>query len=360
VFISQPGGYYVSTGVIESVELLYGVYGSRGVFIGEEIAPYTVTITEPGVYYREDDEAEPYVADVTVTITQNPPSEGAGAQLSATVDSDPASATFGQITGVTIDDGGDNYLAWRWVDTCCGDILNGKHAVLQRANCTYTKAFCDRGGSGFVTVDYRGTTLPPLAQLNLSSDASSTNPCALSLTASENITNCDELGFVVSDEFGRTLTVTTGGDYSDATNGLGETAGDCTPCCRGFEYGPDELTVAVAGIGDRSGTYVVPKQTIGGGIYWQGLFGDEFPDGSYDYVYVYAQIRYQPVPYASCDTCDACRIVFQVGRDKTAVVDGRLVSVIREDWIGASECTSPPYCTPTGTFTVRDATITFG
>lgn len=72
--------------------------------------PESVTVEEPGEYYKEDPDAEPYVADVTVTVSQAAPSAGAGAEFTVTIDDDPSSATFGQITGVTVDEPGDDYV----------------------------------------------------------------------------------------------------------------------------------------------------------------------------------------------------------------------------------------------------------
>jgi hypothetical protein len=63
-----------------------------------------------GRYYRQDSSVPAIVANVTVSMTQSYPSGGYGADLTAVVDDDPASATFGQITAITVDDGGSGYL----------------------------------------------------------------------------------------------------------------------------------------------------------------------------------------------------------------------------------------------------------
>jgi hypothetical protein len=127
-----------------------------------EGVPVSVTVTEQGNYYRESKDAEPYVADVTVTpcgfelgdigecpyptsVTEDdcPPSLGkeaceawvieqlakcsewlaeqiaaATASIEATVDDDPYSDTFGQIAALSVEQGGDGYLAWRWKEAC--------------------------------------------------------------------------------------------------------------------------------------------------------------------------------------------------------------------------------------------------
>lgn len=48
---------------------------------------------------------------VTVTIAQQAPSVGTGATITATVDSTPASPTFGRVTGLTVTNGGSGYVA---------------------------------------------------------------------------------------------------------------------------------------------------------------------------------------------------------------------------------------------------------
>jgi hypothetical protein len=104
--------------------------------------PVSVTITEAGKYYRESKDAQPYVAEVTVTpcgfggvvgeIPPCPPSYGKeecddwpadyiasiSAQITATVNDDPYDEKFGQIESLTITKGGSNYLAWKWKEVC--------------------------------------------------------------------------------------------------------------------------------------------------------------------------------------------------------------------------------------------------
>lgn len=68
-----------------------------------------ITVLDGGVYYRETNAGAPYVADVTVTIDQDPISNGSGAQIDAVVDSDVGSATFGQVTAFTLTNPGSEY-----------------------------------------------------------------------------------------------------------------------------------------------------------------------------------------------------------------------------------------------------------
>jgi hypothetical protein len=109
VTITEDGDYYKATTSIARVVVTNG--GQYYYYTG---IPTGVTVTSGGAYYREDASLPPYVADVTVTINQLMPSEGTGAELSAVIDTDTGSATFGQVT-VSIADGGDGYLAQRTV-----------------------------------------------------------------------------------------------------------------------------------------------------------------------------------------------------------------------------------------------------
>lgn len=82
VTLYDAGQYYRSDGEIESV-----------------------TVQDGGAYYEESDTATAIVADVEIEIQQKSPSDGTGAAVLATVDSDPASVTFGQIVGLSISGG---------------------------------------------------------------------------------------------------------------------------------------------------------------------------------------------------------------------------------------------------------------
>ena len=76
---------YPDAGVIENVVVVYG-----------------------GDYCREDPSLPPYVSNVTVNIG---PSNGSGAILSVVIDDNVSSSTFGQITDITIQDGGSGYTS---------------------------------------------------------------------------------------------------------------------------------------------------------------------------------------------------------------------------------------------------------
>jgi hypothetical protein len=71
--------------------------------------PESVEITNGGSYFLEDSTKSPYVSSVTVTITQAGPSSGSGANITATVNSDTASANFGKISSLSVTSGGSGY-----------------------------------------------------------------------------------------------------------------------------------------------------------------------------------------------------------------------------------------------------------
>lgn len=123
------GGYYFfDTGPIQSVVVTDGGQYDSG-------APSSVDVANGGKYYRESDKLSPHVADVTISISQADPSSGTGAKLKAVVGDDPLdTATFGTITGVTIEDGGDNYMAAEWVDFA-GKLYEGLTFRIPRTEC---------------------------------------------------------------------------------------------------------------------------------------------------------------------------------------------------------------------------------
>ena len=103
--VVQGGQFYKTNGVIDAV-----IVSDGGKYYKEN--PDSVTVTDGGRYYEENAAATPYTTPITVTISQISPSAGTGADLDAVVDTNTASGTFGQITSVTINNGGTSYLAW--------------------------------------------------------------------------------------------------------------------------------------------------------------------------------------------------------------------------------------------------------
>lgn len=276
--ILDPGAHEgTDTGVIESVVLGFQTGWRKAVD-----NPDGVVVTNGGVYYREDESVPAYVSPVTVSVTQSLPSAGTGAILSVEIDADPASETFGQITGVNIDNGGDGYLAWQYRPVaCCEDYWNGKSFVLRRVGgCTYQHVVCGTQCGETITVEYRGPSLPPVVDVggwiafyvNGSPIAAPhASDCYQSLEGTSLVANCSDFSFTATNESGVTATVTAGGTYDpedQSDNGTGR----CHTCCRGEEDPPEEVEVEVA-----DGHYI-PGQPGSIGWFAPGLlWANEYP-----------------------------------------------------------------------------------
>jgi hypothetical protein len=90
--------------------------------------PIAVNIVNGGLYYRDTEETQVYSSTPTVGVQlegggsgsglggggPTGPQDLGGAEFSATVDVDPDSPTFGQVTGITIENAGDKYTEWVW------------------------------------------------------------------------------------------------------------------------------------------------------------------------------------------------------------------------------------------------------
>jgi hypothetical protein len=85
VYVYNGGAYFKSTGVVESVQVYNG-----------------------GSYYVEQGTGNADVHTPAITIISN---TGTGATATATVDGTVGSATFGKVTSVTVNNGGQNYYA---------------------------------------------------------------------------------------------------------------------------------------------------------------------------------------------------------------------------------------------------------
>lgn len=118
------GGYYKDSGVIESISVT-----NAGEYYGESGTPGDVDVIDGGIYYSESKKAPACVADIEVTAVScgNPYQP-----LSAVVDSDVESETFGQITEITVDGPGvqnSTFQGWSWQQTK-NTTLNGAPIVL--------------------------------------------------------------------------------------------------------------------------------------------------------------------------------------------------------------------------------------
>lgn len=72
-------------------------------------------------YFYLPDASIVMVADIDIELSVREPGSGSGATITAVVDEDPESETFGQIVDVVVS-GGEDYLAWVWRFPCdCGD-----------------------------------------------------------------------------------------------------------------------------------------------------------------------------------------------------------------------------------------------
>jgi hypothetical protein len=80
---------------------------SGGAYYNVEID--SVTVVNGGRFYKEDASLPPIVSPITVKACNPQGGTGSGAVIEATVDDDPESETFGQVTGFVVVEGGDGY-----------------------------------------------------------------------------------------------------------------------------------------------------------------------------------------------------------------------------------------------------------
>jgi len=161
------GSYYVNTGIIQGVTL-----SSGGIYYRDSDEIASISVEAGGTYYREDASASPYVATVTVGVSQTAPSNGTGATLTATVESSTSSANFGKVTGVS-SSGGSGYLAHELFDTCM-TRFDGRSIVVKREAgnpCLYAfSCEWDRECGlerELVYVQYRGPAQPLTVEMGL-------------------------------------------------------------------------------------------------------------------------------------------------------------------------------------------------
>jgi hypothetical protein len=126
VLVTNRGEYFLDAGTIDSIEVDAG-----GVYYRDSGVVESFEITDGGEYHKDDPEAPALVATVTVTVDGG---GGAGATFDVTVDDDPESTTFGSLTGITLDDGGDDYTGSEYIRQCCDTALDGRTFVLRRGS----------------------------------------------------------------------------------------------------------------------------------------------------------------------------------------------------------------------------------
>lgn len=123
VEVERGGGYWLNNGV-----------------------PQEAVVEQPGGYYRENPDLEPLVAGVTVDILQLAPSTGTNAAISAEVDTDTASPTFGQIISASIDAQGSGY-------TLLGSPLDCEYSRIVCLGTTVTLALRGHGKAPRIYLD---------------------------------------------------------------------------------------------------------------------------------------------------------------------------------------------------------------
>lgn len=113
VQVGYGGEYIGDSGVVFRIDIVYG-----GEYYRDSGVPESVQVVEPGQYYQLDlDSLE--VASVSVTLVQEVPSDGSGAQLDAVVVDDVLDPDFGKISEITVTNGGSDYVGRAIKSTPC-------------------------------------------------------------------------------------------------------------------------------------------------------------------------------------------------------------------------------------------------
>lgn len=144
VILLDGGSFFAHDGTIAAV-----VVDNGGEYYKSTLGG--VTITNGGKYYQESTTVPALAPTVTVSIDQLWPSRGSGAVLSANIETTYGSPNFGKIAGVTVEDGGQNYLEWTW-DYACDCEWGGKdgyqhEVVAWRALANWPTGFDFESGS---------------------------------------------------------------------------------------------------------------------------------------------------------------------------------------------------------------------
>lgn len=216
---STDGKFWKSTGVVDFVEI-----ADAGSYYKTTDETESVFVESGGLYYKTDATAPALVAAITVEIVQEVPSAGSGEVITAEVDDDPESPTFGQIVSLSLENGGDGFLEWAWqIETCCISNWNGKTVIATKSPdepCVYEKRCCNLGT---VRIRYNGQTEPPTAQIY--------QGCSVAFTVTtEPPFTCDGLAFEGVDFFGEgTISVAV------AESGYEPDEYPCPGCCTSGE-----------------------------------------------------------------------------------------------------------------------------
>ena len=101
VTVSSGGLYYIDTDEIEEVAVISG-----GEYYKTDGSIASVVVNDGGEYYQEQQTGNAVVDTVVVSVISN---TGYDADIDVVIDDDLNSATFGEITALTINDGGEKY-----------------------------------------------------------------------------------------------------------------------------------------------------------------------------------------------------------------------------------------------------------
>mgnify|MGYP000146098381 CR=1 FL=1 len=109
---------------------------NSGAYYRDRGVPQEFSILRRGVYYQENDHLPPYIGLEEVSVIQTLPSAGSGAVIKATVNEDTASADFGKIESVEVEEPGADYLMRSGPINCkyqylCPEHLQSVEATLQ-------------------------------------------------------------------------------------------------------------------------------------------------------------------------------------------------------------------------------------
>ncbi len=222
-----------------------------------------IQVTSAGAYYLPGPTTVE-VATVTVTVAQRGRAEGTygGAAISATINTNPNSATFGQIAALNIANGGFGYLAWEWVEICCGPYWNGKSVVLRRPSrtqggfgnlnpCLYRHTRTNKGCSATIELEYSPQSVRVMVNdpAGFTPRGNDVSPAFVSAGCFEEIwktpgpgEDCVGLPFSATSPRGITLTVAPGGNY---TPEIATPTNVRHVCCPDGSFAPLELEVRV-------------------------------------------------------------------------------------------------------------------
>lgn len=218
--LQNAGKMFADTGEIEAIAVT-----AAGSYYGTSSGAGSVTVNNGGRYFVESETQPAIVADVTCEIVQQLPSDGIGCEITATVDEDTQSETFGQITSLTLDNGGDGYLEFSYTPIeCCVENLNGKTFLLTRdtiSRCEYFRNCCGQ----LFHVQYKGAETPP--EIFLGNGGNFNCVFRFEVDPESAPFVCEGINFYGTDIFGGTATV------AEVPEDFDLAAQDCQPCCRG-------------------------------------------------------------------------------------------------------------------------------